>query len=105
MRHLRSALHLDTGHGRGVSSHDLELNDDVDAGGWLRRLKVPVDRYVGALAAAASEDAAARKDGDGHTAGESLRCHAHVHVGRAGSAGGNMWKYIATAIGMKTIVL
>jgi hypothetical protein len=28
-----------------------------------------------------------------------------VHVGRAGSAGGNMWKYIATTIGMKTMVL
>jgi hypothetical protein len=28
-----------------------------------------------------------------------------VHVGRAASAGGNMWKYIATAIGMKTMVL
>jgi len=28
-----------------------------------------------------------------------------VHVGRAGSAGGNMWKYIATTMGMNTMVL
>ena len=36
----------------------------------------------------------------------SPRCHAHVHCCcLAAAGGGNMWKYIAIIIGMKTIVL
>ena len=105
MRHLRGALHVRAGGGCAVAVPHAELNDDLDAGGRPRRIDRPGDRDIGAPAAAAGEDAAHRKNAGYHTAGESLRCHAHVQVGRAGSAGGNMWKYIATTIGMNTRVL
>lgn len=40
------------------------------------------------------------------TGARTAECHAHVHCGRVRSLrGGNIWKYIATTIGTKTMVL
>ena len=105
MRHLRVALQLGAAHRCAVSIQEREAHDDFRFGRRPRWVQSPGDGYLGSAAAAASEQAAPREDPRDYTAGESLRCHAQVQVGRAGSAGGNMWKYIATTIGMKTMVL
>jgi len=105
MRHLRIALQPGAVHGCAVSAHQLEPHDDLCVHRRPLWVEGPGNGYLGFPPAAASEQAAPRKDPGDYTAGESLRCHAQVQVGLAGSAGGNMWKYIATTIGMKTMVL
>ncbi len=61
--------------------------------------KVPSGR------AAAARDRTAEEQRDQTAAGDTFRSHAQVHAGLPALAGGNMWKYIATTIGRKTIVL
>lgn len=77
----------------------------VGANGWRNGIDDERDAHVtdGVATAAGGRDAQQQRDQT--EAGDTFRSHAQVHAGRRAVAGGNMWKYIATTIGRKTMVL
>jgi hypothetical protein len=75
------------------------------AAGLQRGGSIPFDDEARWRRSRPHAPAAKRNEAD-YEAGASPRSQAHVHFGAATPRrGGNMWKYIAMTIGMKTMVL
>ena len=103
-------MHLRTADGIAIFVLQREVNVRGHSGNGWRGFNSHSHFHIARGSIAPRREAAGREAATGdesscHAAGESLRCQAQVHVARAVSVGGNMWKYIAITIGMNTTVL
>ena len=69
------------------------------------RIQNEVRAKITSGSAVAARNRTTEEQRDQTAAGDTFRSHAHVHAGLPALAGGNMWKYIATTMGRKTMVL
>jgi hypothetical protein len=120
MRHVRVDVHGCSPHEPPPAVPQRDFAHRRGASDRRRGLQVPLNTYVvgnGRLARACTgHETAGEKDGKqrasngggmlrSQTDAARWRCHAHVHWIFVSRDNGNMWKYIATTIGMNTMVL
>jgi len=105
MRHVR--LDRDSG---AANRTRLAVTDSYTYGSIRTRLRCSRIQNEGhakitSSSAVTAGDRTAQEQRDQTAAGDTFRSHAHVHASLPALAGGNMWKYIATTMGRKTMVL
>ena len=104
MRHVCLDLHA-CAPKRTIFVVERHADGRIGTDGWLGWIDDERHAHVTDGIAAATRGHGAEQQRDQTEAGDTFRSHAHVHAGRRAVAGGNMWKYMATTIGRKTIVL